>query len=185
MGKQQLIKLSCVPARAQLEIFSFPLWRGSVGTAGGHRPTVTHEAPTCSLTTKSRSPSRGRSLGRRMIHCRIPARCHLVCPSAPRKTRARAPCPSQHPWDPPAPAASCSRSAGCMLPHFLRHLSPVLLQTCAAFPLLSPLQKQGQSAGPARACELFVLRGAAAHSGDLYLISPVCCLPAWGCEGLV
>lgn len=101
------------------------------------------------------------------------------------KRRARAPCPSQHPWDPPALAAPCSQSAGCMLPHFLLHLSPVLLQTCAAFPLLSPLQKQGQSAGPARACELFVLRGAAAHSGDLYLISPVCCLPAWGYEGLV
>lgn len=79
------------------------------------------------------------------------------------------------------PHVPCPQAACCP-----PRLSPVLLQTHAALPSVSFLH--GKTRGKARArrvplsslCSVWRSR-----SGDLYLISPGCCLPARGCEGLV
>lgn len=78
------------PRGSSVRAFQLPPAEGQHGHSRGTSP---HEAPARplgeNLQGKPRSPLRGRSLGRRMIHWQIlleqhlPARYHLLCPSAP------------------------------------------------------------------------------------------------------
>lgn len=82
-----------------------------------------------------------------------------LCPSGSMSTQ----CPVFHAAS--LPALSCCR--------------PVLLPVSSSL-----LLKQGQC-GPRRAPPSFLCSARKSCSGDLSFISPGCCLPAWGCEGIV